>query len=382
MISEGRVEITLPRGRVATMRYDRPVDVSPLLKGQAPEEVMPLVSAIYGVCANAQAHAAVLALEAVGGFTADAGTQRARALVTCMENLRENVLRIALEWPKLTGGDPDGLAVRPAVSFLPRIRLALFDGTDPFALDASAKTNRQAVLDVIADAERLLEEVIFGEPLGYWLSRRGHVGHIDWCVSARTPAARLIAHLADCGWMHRADIDGGAIGLPGASAVALWPRQLAREGGLAPFSTEVGLPETTLFSRRAGDGVVASLNSAGLGARFLARLAELASLPDEMRSLLQGDAEPKTVSEYADGAGIGIVEAARGLLLHVVRLHNGQVDRYRIVSPTDWNFDRQGVAARCLATLDGHHDEDERVALAHLIVNAIDPCVAYEVRAG
>ena len=134
MISEGRVEITLPRGRVATMRYDRPVDVTPVLKGQAPEEVMPLVSAIYGVCANAQAHAAVLALEAASGSAADASTQRARALVTCMENLRENVLRIALEWPKLIGGEPEGPAVRPAISFLPRIRLAMFDGTDPFAL--------------------------------------------------------------------------------------------------------------------------------------------------------------------------------------------------------------------------------------------------------
>jgi len=382
MIAEGRVEITLPEGRGITMRYDRPVDVSPLLSGQAPEEVMPLVSAIYGVCANAQAHAAILALEAVGGSAAGTDTQRARALVTCMENLRENVLRIALEWPKLTGGEPDGPAVRPAVSFLPRIRLALFDGTDPFALDAAAKTNRQAVLDVIADAERLLEEVIFGEPLGYWLSRRGHVGHIDWCATARTPAARLIAHLADCGWMLRADVECGSIGMPGADTVELWPRLLAREGGLAPFSTEMGLPETTLYSRRARDGVVASLNNAGLGARFLARLAELARLPGEMRSLLDGDSDPKTVSEYADGAGIGIVEAARGLLLHVVRLHNGQVDSYRIVSPTDWNFDRQGIAARCLATLDGHHDEDERVALAHLIVNAIDPCVAYEVRTG
>jgi len=382
MISEGRVEITLPRGRVATMRYDRPVDVSPLLNGQAPEEVMPLVSALYGVCANAQAHAAVLALEAASGLTANAETQRARALVTCMENLRENILRIALEWPKLTGCEPNGVAVRPAVTFLPRIRLALFDGMDPFALDAAAKSDRKAALEIIADAERLLQDVIFGEPLAFWLSRRGHVGHIDWCVTAKTPAARLIAHLADCGWMHRADIDCGSIGLPGADAAQLWPRRFAREGGLAPFSTEAGVPETTLFSRRAGDGVVASLKNAGLGARFLARLADLARLPGEMRALLDGDCAPKTVSEYADGAGIGIVEAARGLLLHVVRLHNGQVDRYRIVSPTDWNFDRQGIAARCLATLDGHHDEDERVALAHLIVNAIDPCVAYEVRAG
>ena len=190
MISEGRVEITLPRGRVATMRYDRPVDVSPLLNGQAPEEVMPLVSALYGVCANAQAHAAVLALEAASGLTANAETQRARALVTCMENLRENILRIALEWPKLTGCEPNGVAVRPAVTFLPRIRLALFDGMDPFALDAAAKSDRKAALEIIADAERLLQDVIFGEPLAFWLSRRGHVGHIDWCVTAKTPVRK------------------------------------------------------------------------------------------------------------------------------------------------------------------------------------------------
>ena len=375
MSFEGHVDIALPvrGGGKVEVHYKRPVDVSPLLTGKRPEEVMPVVAAIYGICANAQAHASVLALEGALGKTADPGIGAARALVTAMETLRENLLRIALDWPRLIGDAPDGASIRAAMDFVPRMRTALFGDGDPYALDAKAAPDAETVGRLIGEVETLLETTVFGEPLNHWLERRGHAELTAWSAGIDTPAARLIAHLAEKGWTELAAAGSGLAFLDAA--------MLSGEEGSIPANTMSILPETTLFSRRAQQAPVASLDSAGLEARFAARLTELACLPAEMRLLLDGHGEATTVSRRFGEAGVGIVEAARGLLVHRVRLTGGRVADYRIVSPTDWNFGERGIAARCLTALDGHGDAVDRVTLAHMVVNAIDPCVAYRVRA-
>lgn len=377
---EGKVEITLGKGAGSSVRHDRTVNISPVLRGRMPAEVITRISSVYGICANAQSHAAVLALESAMGIVADRETASARALVTAMETLRENVLRIALAWPTFSGNEPEGSSVRPVISYVSRVRQALFAGSDPFAIGAGCMPDREAALAVIDEAEALLADRIFGEPLEAWRARRGLAGLADWCALRGTAAARMVANLNEKNWIHLADAGREAVGLPEAGSVAAWPRLLAGNTGVAPFASQSGVPETTLFSRRLAEGAVESLNSSGLGARFVARLAELACLPAEMRLLLDEQGEPRAMTGSDDGTGIGMVEAARGLLIHTVTLLGGRVDTYRIVSPTDWNFDSRGIAARCLATLDGH-DEADRISLAHLVVNAIDPCVAYEVRA-
>ena len=136
------------------------------------------------------------------------------------------------------------------------------------------------------------------------------------------------------------------------------------------------MPVLAVLERRSGR----RSQQFGSGAPFIARLAELACLPTEMRLLLDGDGEPRTMTKTGDRTDIGMVEAARGLLVRTVELHDGRVKAYHIVSPTDWNIMAHGIVARCLATLDGH-DEAGRISSAHPVGNAIDPCVACEARA-
>lgn len=374
MSVEGLVDIALPldaKGRVS-VRYQRPVDVSPLLVGKRPDEVTPIVAVLHGVCANAQAHASVLSLEAALGVTVSRRTNAARALVTAMETLRENLLRIALDWPGLTGDDADGATVRAATGFPTRMRKALFGDSDPFGLDACALPDAGAAAEVIEEAEKLLETTVFGEPVRRWLERRGRGELEAWAAGGDTPATRLFRRLSERGWSDMAAVGGGAPFLDAA--------MLANASHAVPPASVEIVPETTLYSRRARMAPVASLNSTGIGARFAARLAELACLPAEMRLLLDGHDEARTVSSQSGDDCVGIVEAARGLLVHRVRLARGRVAAYRIISPTDWNFGDRGVAARCLSALDGH-DASDRITLAHMVVNAIDPCVAYRVRA-
>ena len=79
------------------------------------------------------------------------------------------------------------------------------------------------------------------------------------------------------------------------------------------------------------------------------------------------------------GTGIGQVEAARGHLVHRVVLDDGWVRRYQILAPTEWNFHPAGVVARGLGGL-VDSDEPTLRRQAALLINAMDPCVGYDLR--
>ena len=85
-----------------------------------------------------------------------------------------------------------------------------------------------------------------------------------------------------------------------------------------------------------------------------------------------------------DGAGVGLVEAARGTLGHWISCAGGRVSGYQIVAPTTWNFsprDAGGVPGPVEAALIGAPvGEDERtpVAVQH-VVRSFDPCMVCTV---
>ena len=113
----------------------------------------------------------------------------------------------------------------------------------------------------------------------------------------------------------------------------------------------------------------------GLLARWVARLAELAALPERLRAVLNGHETPAPAPASPPGEGLAAVEAARGRLHHRVALDSGRIRDYQILAPTEWNFHPEGVAAQALADI-RVEDDERRLSLARLLVNAIDPCVA------
>lgn len=122
----------------------------------------------------------------------------------------------------------------------------------------------------------------------------------------------------------------------------------------------------------------------GVLSRLTARIVEVVSLMQSLRrdseKLIRGevDAVDQSVSQSI-GEGIGQVEAARGRLLHWVRLENERIEDYRILAPTEWDFHPDGVAAAGLKSLVS--DDETMLRLqARCWLDAIDPCVAYEVR--
>ena len=135
--------------------------------------------------------------------------------------------------------------------------------------------------------------------------------------------------------------------------------------------------ETGALEREAGRPLIASLvrqNGNGLLPRLVARLSELASVPNRVEAILARieAAAPASMPAEPNGTGLAQVEAARGRLVHWVRLEGGQVADHRILAPTEWNFHPRGVLASGLLTLPAGPDIER---LARLVVDAVDPCV-------
>jgi hypothetical protein len=372
MMPEGRVIVEFPclPGGAVTVAFHQPGDIARLLSGKTPEAALRIVPALFSVCGIAQAHAAVLAFEAALGVSASPRTLAARAALTGMESLRENALRIALDWPRFLGREPSGARMRPVMQCPPRLSEALFGQLDAFEIGREARPDAQAADTVIAEAEALLTEQIFAEPLAVWLSRRGMAGLRDWAKSSPAIAAQLVAYIDAMGWFGEAGAD--------MTERSERPSQPG-DGAPAAFAALDAAPESSVFTRRAGDPLIASLGAPGLGARMAARLAELARLPGEISGLIAGRIDAPSDAYTDDGYGVGVVAAARGALAHAVKLRNGVIADYRILPPTSLNFAADGAAARCLSRLCAE-DRAAREKLANLVVNAIDPCVAYEVR--
>jgi len=77
----------------------------------------------------------------------------------------------------------------------------------------------------------------------------------------------------------------------------------------------------------------------------LARVCEIPQLLHHSKKLLSlidlsepSFIKPKIELSKISGTGYGAVEAARGSLIHKVKLQNGIIENYEIITPTQWNL--------------------------------------------
>lgn len=113
--------------------------------------------------------------------------------------------------------------------------------------------------------------------------------------------------------------------------------------------------------------------------RVLARVYEIPYLLHSSKELLKqldlkepSYIKPKEKIEKLTSSGIGIVEAARGSLLHKVDICDGKIKNYQIITPTQWNLSngtRQspGISQKAMVGLG-----DKKIA--ELVFKTFDVC--------
>lgn len=97
-------------------------------------------------------------------------------------------------------------------------------------------------------------------------------------------------------------------------------------------------------------------------------LEKIESIDLSQKSWIKPPVNPKDFS----GKGYGVVEAARGTLIHEIEIEKGIIKRYNIITPTAWNLGPRdeeflGVAEKALVGLDSEE-------LAYLVLRSFDVC--------
>ncbi len=360
MIAEGKLEFEVAwdgkRITGVSMHSTRPVTASCVLEGKPVEEVLRWVPLLFSVCRRAQSVAAAVAIEAARGLRASEDTQLARERAIAAECLQEYCWRVLIDLPALLGE-----AARPGELADLRRRIAVAD--DAFKWD-----------DVATAAEELLERAVFDMAPQAWLKLRPAALEA-WLARGESPTPRMLARLrrlrlgGESGllpWLGEADLTGLAVRLESADFARrpTWQGRPAETGALARQHAHPAV------AREAGR------HGATVAVRLLARLIELAQLPEQVRA---ARARGIRSASLRPGAGIAAVETARGTLLHRVDLVPGRIERYAIVAPTEWNFHPEGAFVRGLTGCPVKGEAEARGA-AGLMAHALDPCVEYEVR--
>lgn len=144
----------------------------------------------------------------------------------------------------------------------------------------------------------------------------------------------------------------------------------------------------------AGDALITSLHAAEGGNAWLRQFARVRRIAYELsyaRRMLDELAlnlnEPHILnplkSQEVDGEGYGLVMAARGALGHWIKIKDGVIDKYQIVTPTAWNAsprDSSGLPGHWEQSLVGVavQDPDDPVEIGH-IIRSHDPCLVCTV---
>jgi hydrogenase large subunit len=120
--------------------------------------------------------------------------------------------------------------------------------------------------------------------------------------------------------------------------------------------------------------------------RMVARMVEFAAVVPAMeqwtRDIVLGEPFHLDCDGPDEGAGVGLVEAARGSLGHWISVKAGQIERYQIVAPTTWNFsprDAAGQAGPLERALVGLPVGEAALPTIEHVVRSFDPCMVCTV---
>jgi uptake hydrogenase large subunit len=386
MTIEGKLSINIFRqdGHIANVdiQSSRPLKAVNVLQGKKVKEALDLLPRLFSICATAQAGASIRACQQAFGLSPDPAIEAAHDILILMEVAREHLWRIALGWPKILGEPISASWASSLSAILTDTKSALFTGSTAFTLQPELKFDTALLHEQFFRLGMILETEIFQQDPDKWFESLDEKTWQNWYSRTDLPAARLVKMGIDAGW-------GKTHPKPSSFLPELDNKELQDHLSGPDGDQFVACPqwqgksfETTSLARQSGHPFIAQLienQGCGIETRLAAKLVELASIKARLGKLalkLSDRGDSKKMA--CDGEGIGQVEAARGRLVHWMKVEDDTVKAYRILAPTEWNFHPQGAVVQGLQVLPGH-DEQALRQMAGLLIETIDPCVGYEL---
>lgn len=339
------------------------VRATELVRGKTVAQTAILIPMLFSICGKAQGAAATTALAFAEGSEPVGSPQLERQVLA--EAMQELLWRFLLDLPGIMGGRGNATVLAEF-----RKQLAM----------ASMGQDEAAWQMFSVQVGGVLSQHILGLSVADWRELADQAQLSEWLNSAETETARNLLELWNGAGRWG---DGGVAVMPNASREQilhdLLPGIEGDEGFARQPDWQGKLMETGSLARMQSHPLLAELlrqEGASILARFLARLFEMVELLDRLRNPALA---PGWIQGAASGqrTGLAWVQTARGLLVHRAELdEQGTVQDYRIVAPTEWNFHPKGAFVGAL-TGKSAASADEAKRDAELLVQALDPCVAY-----
>ncbi|MCP4487925.1 MAG: hypothetical protein GY820_11490 [Gammaproteobacteria bacterium] len=384
---EGQIEIDMHSHNnkvvAVEIQSSRPLQAPNILVGKSPHQVLGMIPLMYNICGVAQARTSLRAIQQCLSIELDPALEIARDMLVLVENAREHLFRIFIDWPKLLALNKDISRPPSSMHSIRKFKQELFIDSKAFELSSQLKPGSSHLLELINQLEQELRQMVFEISTQDWLAICDIDGLNQWMNEYDGIAARAIRTISDQGWNSQGYAD--CPHLPELDTDDLLKR--LNTGDADKFITHPDwrgvLCETTSLTRQQDQAVIPELTRKfgnALITRWVARLVELASIPQQLKQLLsQLEENPQPTITDNRRFGIAQTEAARGRLIHRVEIDQDRISHYQILAPTEWNFHPRGLIAKSLGNLKADSSRQLEL-LARLIINAIDPCVGYALK--
>lgn len=356
------------------IKSSRKTDFASFLKGKPRSKAVEILPVLFNVCGQAHAQASASACRLVPRTNEDV---TAGALLVLCENAREHLLRIFTGWD--LGAKPDLASVpfQDIIGLVGKMKTAVSDGAG--GVQISQCDTQAGIRQIANQLDEILGQHIFNCSPKEWLGLRDDDQLARWAVSDTTVPANYINSLYQNEWQ--------GVGCTEPNFLpALCPDELVQQMHGDQGNEFIREPdwngtcyETGSFARNYDHPLVSVLidrYGAGLLARQVARLVELARISEQIIGLISFECE---TDDSEVRLGFGQVETARGQLTHSAIFKGDEIIDYKILAPTEWNFHPRGVVCDSLKSLVNSGCADQGT-LAPMIIEAIDPCVPYQVR--
>ena len=384
----GELNITLNTSDAHNTRCQisssRPLQASHVFTGKTIDETLTMIPLLFNICSKAQTVTAVRAIESAKQTPATPHIESIREALITLESLREQALRVAMDWPTFIGIAPESPLLSHIAMGISKIMKSLETSQSLKYLAFSSKALSIETLGSkaqdITKAQNLqwktfsetLSNGIFGSSTTTWLA-----SDLDeWINQEQTQAASFIHWLSQKTWKNAGE--STITQLPAIDDSALLNVLLAEQHQFTSQPIwENQCHEVSWFTHKQHKKQNhITLKGNGIFSRMVARLVEIANL---MTILDDFFIHNKTLTAPKSSAkGLAHSHAARGRLSHYINVEDNTVKKLLILAPTEWNFHPLGVTKDSLCNLQANNENDLRQQ-AELLIHAIDPCVGYKL---
>ncbi|MCK9373735.1 MAG: nickel-dependent hydrogenase large subunit [Sulfuricurvum sp.] len=395
----------------AIIRFEHFRGMERVLEGRDPLDALVITPRVCGICGHSHLMAAVRALESGlrnAGVCVELSSKAValRALTLASELLQNHIkwvyLVLGYQCAKMEGKGAisplRGLEIASKANTLS----ALFSGQWPhssYALPGGV-TCDPTRLEII-HAHRLLDEIERFAHTQLWNGEVEHFGCEDLSLYSGDVGTMIgvlerlelsnkgIAHgrylvagedgFSASGWYEKGErrcVDSALIQEDDRHTFMRGGKTYAKNALYDGEFCETGPLARAIVSNRSGIENLIRDYGEGVLSRVGARLGEIGVLIREIRHRLDTIdlAEPSYISPQRAGSyeGIGIVEAPRGSLIHKVRVREGKIERYEIITPTQWNLGIGSAATPSVAQQAMRGSQS--ISHAELIFRTFDVC--------